>query len=69
MSREASEVLFPFFDLKTPDRQIVYKGDVDDDDVEVPQYRRTFGKWLQMHVVTKTVFARSKRSGVVTRKQ
>lgn len=49
--------------------RIVYKGDVDDDDVEVPQYRRTFGKWLQMHVVTKTVFARSKRSGVVTRKQ
>ena len=50
--------------------RIVYKGDVDDDDdVEVPQYRRTFGKWLQMHVVTKTVFVRSKRSGVVTREQ
>ena len=50
--------------------RIVYKGDVDDDDdVEVPQYRRTFGKWLQMHVVAKTVFVRSKRSGVVAREQ
>jgi hypothetical protein len=46
---------FPFFDLsKRQIVKIVYKGD-DGVVVEVQQYRKTFRKWLQMHVVTKTV--------------
>ena len=60
----------PFSISKRQIVRIVYKGgDDDNDDVEVTQYRKTFRKWLQMQVVTKTVFVQSKWSGVVTREQ